>query len=702
MRALLLLGVAWAGIASAAPVTVTVDAHPAAVLSHFDPAQALGAGVDGVPYPSVPWIYTRPNVTKLLEAGLGPVSYRLYTELSVQDWHWNPAGTFSEGNQGYWLSSATPGTPTLNTFGYRLPMRGFTHDQGNDDDYSRLDDGDPATYWKSNPYLTARYTHEPDALHPQWVLYDLGQGRPVNAARIAWAEPHAVVYRVQYWSGADAIYAPAQGRWVDFPHGVITNGAGGTVTLALGAAPAPVEYLRVLMQASSNGCDTHAARDPRNCVGYAIGEAGFGTLDSAGRFTDFVVHAPNQTQTTTYASSVDPWHAATNRVRNQEQPGLDVVFQSGITRGLPATVPVPMLYSTPENAAAEIAYLERRGYALARVELGEEPDGQYVGPEDDAALYGQFADAIHAVDPTLKLVGPVFQSNLGDVKTWPDARGETSWTRRYLEYLAAHGHIGDLNYFSFEHYPFNACKLGAVQDNLLREPGLVSHIVHVWREAGVRVPLLITETNYSQKETDASAEPAGAIWLADLAGTLLGTAGDQAGLYLYEYEPYPLSPAYPCRGWGTYGIRLGNQHFRAGAPLAQFFAAQMLTQNWSASGQRNALYSATVAHDQGMVGAYPVERASGTWALLLVNRDLAAAHQASIAFATDAGVRYFTGPVHRTTFGAAEYRWVLDGAHSHPSPDGPAKHAIIQATPATLFDLPQASITVLEGRLSDR
>ena len=66
-------------------------------------------------------------------------------------------------------------------------------------------------------------------------------------------------------------------------------------------------------------------------------------------------------------------------------------------------------------------------------------------PEDDAAYYAQFATALHAVDPALKLGGPVFESNAQDVKAWPDANGETSWTKRYLAYLSSHGHLQDLS-----------------------------------------------------------------------------------------------------------------------------------------------------------------------------------------------------------------------------------------------------------------
>jgi hypothetical protein len=695
-----LIVLAFAQPALAAPFMVTVDATHQ--VNQFSPITALGAGVDGVPFHAVPEIYTPANVQAMLGAGLGAVSYRLYTELSVQDWHWNPAGSFSESNgtQGYWTSSATPGATTVDTFGYRLPRRGFTHDQGNDDDYSRLDDGDASSFWKSDPYLTSAFTGDPDTAHPQWVLFDLGKAKTVNAARIVWAAPYAVQYAVQYWTGDDPIYDPANGAWVTFPTGAVTTGAGGTVTLALGAAPSGVEYIRIVMTQSSGTCTTPGSTDMRDCVGYAIDEVGLGTLDQGGNFTDLVVHAPNHKQTITYASSVDPWHESTNRVTDQEQPGFDTVFTSGITRGIPATIPIPMLYSTPANAAAEIRYLEAQGYAIARVEMGEEPDGQYVTPEDDAALYAQFATALHEVDPKLLLGGPVFQSNLSDVQAWPDANGETSWTKRFLAYLQSHGLLADFTFFSFEHYPFAACGNSKTQDNLLREPALVKRILDIWRGDNLPAgtPIFITETNYSQSETDAAQEPAGAIWYADLIGSTLSNGG--SGVFFYEYEPIPLSQSYPCKGFGTYGVLLGNKQYAAQAPLAQYFAANLLATQWAQPiDAPHTLYVATVGGGTNWVTAYPVQRPDGNWSVLLVNRDLKLPHDVQVAFQGSSGAAYFSGPVEQVSFGKDQYGWMADGAKSHPNPDGPAVTTQQPGGSGVVYTLPAASVTVLRGNV---
>ena len=183
-------------------------------------------------------------------------------------------------------------------------------------------------------------------------------------------------------------------------------------------------------------------------------------------------------------SSIDPWHEPSDiEPKTREQVGLDLFYTSGYTRGLPAMIPVSMLYATPEDAAAQIAYLKKRGYPISYVEMGEEPDGQYMLPEDYGALYLQFATALHRVDPALKLGGPVFEGVNEDILVWPDAQGKTSWLGRFLDYLKAHGRLADLSFMSFEHYPYEPCKIQ--WSNLYDEPALITHILQVWRDDGL-------------------------------------------------------------------------------------------------------------------------------------------------------------------------------------------------------------------------
>ncbi len=693
------------GAPNANAQTVTVDTTPARAIS-LDPDKALGTSLDVLPASLTDTVYSEPLLKESLSAGWGPITYRQNTELTIAAWHWNPRGTWSNpaDQSGYFVGSASAKEFLRHSFGYALPHRGTTRSDASERKYSRLTDGSESTYWKSNPYLASKFTGEADALHPQWIVMDLDSTQDVDALRLAWGNPFARKYAVQYWTGEDAINKPAAGRWTDFPQGNVEDAAGGTTTTRLADSPVRTRFVRIWMTASSNTCDAHGSADARNCVGYAVNEIYLGNFTANGAFVDLITHRSGQNQTATYASSTDPWHTVKEIESTRDQSGFDLFFTSGITNKLPAMIPVSMLYGTPEDSAAEIAYVETRGYPISYVEMGEEPDGQWMLPEDYGALYLQWADALHRVDPKLKLGGPVFTGTDDDVRVWADAGGRTSWLARFIDYLKTRGRLSDFAFMSFEHYPFPPCEIG--WSDLYREPELIKHILQIWRDDGVpaNVPLMITESNISWALTAPMTDTFAALWLADNAGSFLANGG--VAFYHSPLQPEPLRPG--CHGWSTYGNFVADEKLTVRQHTSQYFASQMINREWVKHGA--GVYElfpaeADIRDDAShvLVTAYAARAADGEWSVMLINKDQSNAHDVFVRFGegdTAGWAGAFAGNVTMVTFGVEQYAWHPDGANSYAEPDGPLYHSQQEAKPGAPFTLPKASLTVIRGKLS--
>jgi hypothetical protein len=694
----------------AASQTISVDITPGHAVNSFVPTEALGAGIDRISTVSTDKMFIEPVIKQVLSAGWQTVTYRQNTELHIQAWHWNPQGVWSDpAGKGYFVGNAKPGDFIRHSFGYSLPHRGFTRNDGTDaNGFSRITDGDENTYWKSNPYLTKAFTAEDDSNYPQWVVVDLAHDHQVNAMRLSWGEPYARRYSVQYWTGEDPIKQPTKGTWVTFRGGTVTNGSGGTAMLSLNPSPMAVRYLRILMSESSNTCDSHGSNsggssDRRNCVGYAIREIYLGTLSANGKFHDLVRHTADPDQTTTYCSSVDPWHEPTGIEDKGDQVGMDLFYTSGYTRGLPAMVPVAMLYGIPEDSANQIAYLKSRGYPISYIEMGEEPDGQFMLPEDYGALYLQWATALHKVDPSLKLGGPIFEGVNEDIQVWPDAQGRSSWLGRFIVYLKSHNRLQDLAFMSFEHYPFEPCKIQ--WSNLYDEPTLISHILQVWRDDGVppNVPLFITELNIAWNSGESFVDNFGSLWLADFVGSFLTAGGN--GLYYFHYIPERLG--HGCgSSMGTFGMFNVDKNYQITQPIAQFFASQLINLEWVQPGKgKHQVFPASAdmidPAGHNLVTAYAVQRPDGKWALMIINKDQENEHSIRLSFHDESTKtdRLFAGPVDMITFGSAQYRWNPEPDGGRANPDGPAARSQIMAGPATTYTLPKASVTVLRGEI---
>ena len=683
-----------------APV-LHVDATPGHVLNSFDPDAALGSSVDVLSRTEINKVYTPHIVQESLSAGWGPITYRNNTELRMAAWHWTEHGTWSDAahESGYFTGSTDLKEPTRYILAYALPHRGFATSG------DRPVPGPNLSYWKSNPYLTSKFTDESDALHPQWVVVDLQAEKPVSAVSIAWASPYATTYQVEYWNGTRALDFDRgpQGEWHAFASGVLKSALGGTVVLKLADAPVSTRYLRILMTESSGTCDEHGSDDVRNCVGYAIQHIEAGTVDAQGAFTE-VSKDPAEKRTTYCVSSIDPWHSAedVNDGGNYQHSGFDIFFTSGITNNLPAMIPVTMLYGTPDDAAAQIAYIEKRGYRIGYIEMGEEPDGKHALPEDYAALYIQWAAAIHNVDPKLKLGGPIFEGVNEDIRVWPDAQGRTSWMGRFVAYLKAHGRLADLAFVSFEHYPFEPCDI--TWKTLYTEPQLMKHILQVWRDDGVpkEVPLMVTESHLSASLTGPMSTIFAALWLADNVGSFFEGGG--AAFYHSPIQPQGLENS--CLGWASWSNFVSDENYTIKGYTSLYFAAHMINLEWvqHRSGVHHMFPSSIDIKDadgNALVTSYAVRRPDGNWSLMLVNRDENNAHTIRVAFEDSKGKRNasFSGPMAFVTFGSEQYVWVNDGHNSHADPDNPPVATTVEANSQTTFTLPKASITVLRGKV---
>ena len=682
--------------------TVHVDADPKHVLNSFDPDRAMGSSLDVLSRAGIDKVHSPHIVQESLSAGWGPITYRNNTELRMGAWHWTENGRWSDAahQSGYFTGSTELKERTRYILAYALPHRGFS--TSGDDPVP----GPNLSYWKSNPYLTSRFTGESDALHPQWVVVDLRAPKSVNAIRLAWASPYAVTYQVEYWEGKYALDFDRgpDGQWKVFPSGLMKNAPGGTVTLKLSDAPISTQFLRVLMTESSNTCDLHGSGDIRNCVGYAIESIDAGNLDGNGEFVNAAKDTTGENQPTYCSSSIDPWHSAAD-IRNDgkyQHTGFDLFFTSGITNNLPAMIPVTMLYGTPDDAAAQIAYIRKRGYPISYIEMGEEPDGKHAMPEDYAALYLQWATAIHRVDPKLKLGGPIFEGVNEDIRVWLDAQGRSSWMGRFVAYLKSHGRLADLAFVSFEHYPFEPCSVK--WESLYSEPQLMKHILQVWRDDGVPpdVPLMVTEDHLAAGLTGPMSTIFSALWLADNVGSFFEGGG--AVFHHSPIQPEPVQNS--CLGWATWSNFVADRDYNINGYTALYFAAHMINLEWvqHRSGVHQLFSSSTDSKDdQGnvLVTSYAVHRPDGNWSLMLVNRDQKNAHAVRIAFATPrTRESSFSGPVTMTTFGSEQYVWKDEGSNSHADPDGPPVATTVMGGEQTTFTLPKASITVLRGKVA--
>ena len=385
-----------------------------------------------------------------------------------------------------------------------------------------------------------------------------------------------------------------------------------------------------------------------------------------------------------YVSSTDSWHRAVDRDRKVEQPGVDLIFHSGITRSLPAMLSVPVLYGTPEDSAALVTYVQRAGYPIGRYELGEEPDGQRVDARDFGTLYAQVARGIRKAVPQAVIGGPSFvtadASYIG--------MSYHLWIRAFRGELARRSQSHDLQFLSFEWYPFDDV-LGAEAKQVPENAWKLDDSMARLRSE--HLPLVIGEFNYSAYPTQHEVDLGGALLNAETAAQFLCGGGRTA--YYYGYEPAKLEEK--SGSWGNQLMLLQNQAEGPAVPVATYHAMRLVSSDWmdpnGGPHQSFRVRTSLPPREKYRLSAFALRRPDASWSLLLINKDPTRPAQISLTGATTS-----SGAASLITYSGKEYRWHAAGRNGHPERNDPPSRSTIRIDQP--FTIPAWSVSVLRTR----
>lgn len=684
--------------------TIKILYSPGQPVNTFIPSETFGAAFDGHEKGETDKILLPENIKAMRSSGYGPLTYRLRTELANEGWHWNPEGKWSDAKnkQGYWTSSSDTNNFISKSRSYRLPRRGNTFDQADNDGYSRIDDGNDKTFWKSNPYLDEYYSDSKKEMHPQWVVIDLGKEEYINAIKIKWAQPYATAFTIDY--AVPYLYdyfihfgyyeTNDSGLWKPFPHKSFTNQKGNENILLLSDNLTKARFIRIRMTESSHTA-LPGSTDIRDSLGFAIREIYIGKINHKNIFTDLMRHySKSRNQSKIYVSSTDCWHRAIDINKQTEQAGIDRIYKSGLTNDLPALMPAGILYDTPENALALAEYLEKKHYSVDGIEMGEEPDGQFIAPEEYASLYKQWSQKIKQEYPELKLGGPSLETVI--LKSGNELFSTQTWLNRFYKYLETHHSADNFNFLSFEWYPYDdICDNAAKQ--LIDAPGFMDTAMNDLYQTILpkNIPIYISEYGYSAFSGRSEVSIEGALMNADIVGKSLSLKGNK--VFLYGLEPNLLEENESCHSYGNNMLFGRDDDGKILYKTATYYGLKMLTDFWGVpSNQPVSLYQTSNNTTDKEVTSYALYCADSTWSVLLINKSPLKKYNVQLKlFNTERrSESSLNFPVSICQYSPEQYKWKEDGFAGHPILDLPLK--IKKINKDSFIELPPYSLTVVK------
>jgi hypothetical protein len=156
-----------------------------------------------------------------------------------------------------------------------------------------------------------------------------------------------------------------------------------------------------------------------------------------------------------------------------------------------------------------------------------------------------------------------------------------------------------------------------------------------------------------------------------------------------------------CAGYGQMMLFEANERGQALWPMPTYFAARLITHEWTKPGnQLHELYATSSDMKDGsgrpMVSAYAVRRPDGRWSIMLVNKDRQHDHLIRINFADGGSVWHFSGNVSGYQYSSAQYAWKESGENGHPLRSQPPKYLRLRGDQPV--KVPAFSLTLVRGK----
>jgi hypothetical protein len=291
---------------------------------------------------------------------------------------------------------------------------------------------------------------------------------------------------------------------------------------------------------------------------------------------------------------------------------IDEIVALSKELGAEPLISVRLANGSIETAVNLLKYANQtKKYNIQYWSIGNEPslygEGVQLVEGYETARYNkewrQFAEALRAVDPTIKLVGPDTHQFTANLASNPKDRNGKDWME---EFLKANGDLVDV--VAFHRYPFpkNMQDLIPAKDELLASSEEWDQIIPTLRKlikdtTGQDKPIGILELNSNWTNAsggEGSPETfANALWFGDVLGRLIKQRVDMVGQFVLSQAP----------GGGELGL------FARDDPRPIYYVYPMY--------RRFGRELVDASTDKDLVSIYAAKRDDGALTLMVINRN---------------------------------------------------------------------------------